>query len=135
MKRIIALLVLSSLPALAWNPFRGKTGYVLSVIALGAAHAADYRTTRQGVTSGVATELNPLLQPVVNHRDEFIAVKIGAGVVPVALELWHQHKHPQYMPLHTISNWGIAGSIGSVAWHNHQIYVEAGSPPPIGPAK
>lgn len=132
MKRIVTVLFIASLlqpSAFGWSLFRGKTAYWISVGMMAAAHLCDYSTTEQNIQSGSGHEANPALQKLVLNRHNFFAFKIGAGVVPVVAEQLLLRKHETWRPAFTVGNLGIAGSIGAVAWKNHQIYVQAGSPP------
>lgn len=134
---LIALLATSSLLGQGVGPdakpsiwkrivdVRGKPMFWVSVGALALAHGFDYQTTETAVQGGFGNEANPFLQRLVLNRNHFAGFKIGAGVVPVGLELWHLRSHPQYRPVYTITNFGMAGTFGAVAWRNHQISVDA----------
>ncbi len=80
---------------------------------MGFAHAFDFQTTEQDYLSGAGTEANPFLKQVVTNRNEFVGVKVGAGVIPVILELVHMHKHPEYLPVYTIANFGMSADLNS----------------------
>lgn len=121
---VILALALLGQPSAHANPLKSsKFWYWVSVGTLAGSHVADYRTTETAIQSGAGREANPLLQQVVMNREEFAGVKVGLGGAPVAFELWQIHKSPKTRVFYTIVNFGLAGFLGSVAWHNHQISV------------
>lgn len=108
MKKLIALTVLSTVPMFAWNPFKGKTGYVVSVVALAAANAVDFgpkTETLPGIT-GTFT--------VVGQHEWRPAVK-GASLGAVVVELIALRKHPELRGGFTAANWAGAAGVGALA--------------------
>lgn len=61
-----------------------------SLIAL---QGLDIHSTRRGLDSGSARELNPAMRPVVHNGAAFIAVKASAtaGVIWVSEKMWKNH--------------------------------------------
>ncbi len=139
MKRIIATLLIISAPAVAANPLRairgffsGRYGVTVSLGAVGAANACDYRTTVNVVNSGAGYEANPLLQNSrgLLSQDRLAASKVFSFALPVALEAWLRWRHPaafaRYRGPIILGNWLDAAGIGAVALHNRQVYIREG---------
>ncbi|HJR59055.1 MAG TPA: DUF5658 family protein [Vicinamibacterales bacterium] len=61
-----------------------------SLIAL---QGLDIHSTRRGLASGSARELNPAMRPVVRNSAAFIAVKASAtaGVIWASEKMWKKH--------------------------------------------
>lgn len=122
----VIIAVMSTVPAWAWTPdklFRGKTGFVLSVVAATVANAEDYRWTVNDVYSGAGHEANPLLlnNSGTLSRDRLVGIKLGSGGLVIG-ELFLMHKHPSLRPVFTTANWGFAGVLGVTAYHNRQVF-------------
>ncbi len=113
-------------PAPAWSPkdlFRGKTGYVISVIAVTAANYLDYNYTVKDVYSGRGHEANPLFlnNQGVLDKDRLKGFKIGSGAL-IGAELFLIHKYPKYRPLMTEANWAVGSALGFQAYRGRQIF-------------
>ncbi len=122
----IGLLLVVSIPSVAWTPkdlFRGKTGYVLSVVAVTAANSLDYHYTVQTVNSGRGHEANPLFlnNQGVLVKDRLLGAKIASGAL-IAGELWMIHKAPKYRPLLTIANYSVGSALGFQAYRGRQLF-------------
>lgn len=135
MKKILALMILATVPAFAWNPIKtvgnflgGKYGWSVSVAAFGAAEASDYRTTVTTVASGAGVEANPLLtQNGVLSQNRLVAFKLITFAYPVGAESYlywkmNSDQRKKYGKWMTVGNWIAAGAVGGVAYHNRQIY-------------
>ncbi len=114
------------LPASAWSPkdlFRGKTGYVISVIAVTAANYLDYRYTIKDIYSGRGHEANPLFlnNQGVLDKDRLKGFKIGSGAL-IGAELVVIHRWPKYRPLMTEANWAVGSALGFQAYQGRKLF-------------
>lgn len=119
-------IIMVVLPASAWTPknlFKGKTGFVVSVLAVTAANYFDYDYTVKNVYSGKGHEVNPLFlnNQGVLDKDRLKGFKIGSGVL-IGAELLAIHKWPKYRPLMTEANWTVGAALGFQAYRGRQLF-------------
>lgn len=139
MKKLIFVSLIAALPAFCWNPLKtvenaltGKYGIMISLGAVGAANAADYKTTIQVVSSGAGYEANPILQNSqgVLSQNRLVVAKILSFAAPATEEaiIWPKMSAAQkqkYGKWIIIGNWVDAIVVGGIAAHNREIYTRA----------
>lgn len=106
MKKLIAVALLSTVPMFAWNPFKGKSGYAISVVALATANAMDFGPKTLNLPGFTAT--------FTDQREYRPAVK-GASLGAVVVELIALRKHPEWQGRFTAANWAGAAGVGVLA--------------------
>jgi Domain of unknown function (DUF5658) len=81
-------------PVLRAAAARRPAALIPMYASLTALHVADFVSTTRALSSGAASEANPMMRPVVGNRAAFLAVKAGSAAGTIWIAERMRKKHP-----------------------------------------